>query len=220
MAACEKKNGCCPIPGVSIWIEKKIPVGGGLGGGSSNAATVLMTLNEYLGEAFSKAELQRLGLLLGADVPFFIFGAPALATGVGEILEPVPDLPGYHVVLCDPGVTSSTAAVFKNLKFKLTTNGKYNISTGLNMLPTGQGDDPRKRWHNDLEASAVQLYPGIESTRKEMALLLQRRVYMSGSGSSLFALFSDPGRAQQGYDQLKREWESSLKQVLLARIRR
>ncbi len=215
----EKKMGHFPL-GVSIQIKKQIPVGGGLGGGSSNAATVLMVLNEYCSAVFSRVELMGLGLTLGADVPFFIFGMPALATGVGERLEKYPDLPELYLVLCDPGVSASTSDVFKNLDFRLTSRRNYNMNTGLNALLGELRGDGREKLHNDLEVSACSLYPGIASVKEEMEVLLKRNVYMSGSGSSLFALFFGPDDAKKAYEMLAKKWAKGYKNVFLTSLRR
>ncbi len=207
-----------PLPGkegLSIKIIKRIPPGGGLGGGSSNAASVLMALNTYYKTPFSKTELMILGAKLGADVPFFIFGYPAIARGIGERLEKVPRLKFYHLVLCDPGVAASTAMVYKNIDYRLTSNQKYNKYTGLNEPLWGQEFDVRDQMHNDLEESACRLYPEIRKTKEEMAVLLQRKVYMTGSGSCLFALFSARENAQKGFEQLLKTW-AGRKRVFLS----
>lgn len=218
--AYKKQKGRFPLDGVFIQIKKQIPVGGGLGGGSSNAATVLMTLNEYCSNAFSKGELMKLGLRLGADVPFFIFGMPALATGVGERLEKYSNLSEFYLVLCDPGVSASTSDVFKNLKFRLTSRHNYNKNTGLNALVGGQGVDNREKLHNDLEVSACSLYPEIGSVKEEMEFLLERNVYMSGSGSTLFALFSGPEDARNAYGLLAKKWSGGSKKIFLTSLKR
>lgn len=202
--------------GLSIEILKRIPPGGGLGGGSSNAAAVLKALNHYYKMPFSKTELMRMGLSLGADVPFFIFGNAAIAGGVGERLENVPDLGLFHLVLCEPGIAASTAKVYKNIDFRLTSGAKYNINPGLNVLFRGQGFDPGKQLHNDLEESACRLYPGIKGAKEEMESLLQRRVCMTGSGSSLFALFLDHGKAQRGCEKLLKKWAMNDRKVFLS----
>ncbi|MFH2057287.1 MAG: 4-(cytidine 5'-diphospho)-2-C-methyl-D-erythritol kinase [Pseudomonadota bacterium] len=202
--------------GLSMQIDKKIPPGGGLGGGSSNAATVLMALNEHHNQPFAIEKLMEMGLQLGADVPFFIFGKPAVAKGVGERLESVPHLKPYHLVLCDPGVAASTAAVYKNIDFRLTSNQKDNIKSGLNVLLRGQEFDVGDCLHNDLEESACRLYPKIRETKEEMELLLQKKVFMTGSGSSLFALFSNPKDAKKGFECLSKKWAKSKRSVFLS----
>jgi len=202
--------------GLLIKIIKHIPPGGGLGGGSSNAASVLMALNTYFNTPFSKTELMTLGLKLGADVPFFIFGHPAIASGVGERLEKAAGLKSYHLVLCDPGVAASTAKVYKNIDYRLTSNQKDNIKIGLNVPLRGQGFDLMDHMHNDLEESACRLYPEIKNTKEEMALLLERKVYMTGSGAALFALFSERDSAKKGFDRLSKIWADSKNKVFLS----
>lgn len=218
--AYRKRTGTLPLEGVFIRIKKQIPVGGGLGGGSSNAAMVLTTLNEYCSDFFSKRELMDLGVRLGADVPFFIFGAPALATGVGEKLTRYPDLPRWYLVLCDPGVSASTPDVFKNMNFRLTSKHNYNINSGLNALSRGRGCESREKLHNDLEASACKLYPEIKATKEQMESLLQKDVYMSGSGSSLFALFAGQEDARKAYELLAEKWSMGPKRVFLTSLKR
>ncbi len=204
---------------VQIRLHKRIPAGGGLGGGSSNAATVLMALNNHFGSPFSKKELMAMGLELGTDVPFFIFGRAALATGVGERLEPVPDLRPYHLVLCDPGVPSCTASVYKNMDFRLTLKPEYNKNTGLNVLIREENFDIRSLMHNDLEAPACRLYPEIREAKEEMGALLCADVYMTGSGSSLFALFSRREDAMTGYQKLLDAWRHTGKRVFFSSFR-
>lgn len=202
--------------GLSITIEKKIPVGGGLGGGSSNAAAVLTALNKYYKNPFSKSKLMEMGLSLGADVPFFIFNTPAIARGVGEKLEKIETLKPYYLVLCNPGVQASTAKVYKNIDFKLTKKQIYNINTGLSVLLRGNDFDVIDMMHNDLEESACALYPEIRKAREEMELLLKRKVFMTGSGSSLFALFTKRGNAVKGYERLLTDWNRRKKEVFLS----
>ncbi len=203
---------------LTIHIEKKIPVCGGLGGGSSNAACVLLALNEYSETPFSTDELMRLGLTLGADVPFFISGAPAFASGVGEKLVPCRQMPDLSVIIVNPGVPASTVNVFRKLEFGLTFTPSYIINPSSNALPFGKKLDGREILHNDLEGPACSLYPEIDTAKKEMALLLGRNVYMSGSGSSLFALYSDHDVAERDYEELLQARSENMKFVFLSRI--
>lgn len=218
-AAMIEKKADCGFQHLTIHIEKKIPVCGGLGGGSSNAACVLMALNEISETAFSTDELMRLGLKLGADVPFFISKGPAFASGVGEKLVPCRQMPSLSVIVVNPGVPASTANVFRKLEFGLTFTPSYIISASSNALPFGRKLDGREILHNDLEEPACSLYPEICSAKKEVALLLQRNVYMSGSGSSLFALYSDHGTAQKDYEKLLQSRSENMKFVFLSKIK-
>lgn len=205
--------------GLRITINKKIPVGGGLGGGSSNAACVIGTLNRIFGNFFPQEVLMDMGLGLGADVPFFISGSAAIATGIGQKLEPCPRLKSYYVVICHPGVSASTANVYKNFDLRLTINQKYNIKQSLNICSEEQGIDICSSLHNDLEEPACRLYPEIRTVKEEMELLLNRRVFMTGSGSSLFALFLDDKGAQDGFTTLSNKWNTSGRTVFLTSLR-
>jgi 4-diphosphocytidyl-2-C-methyl-D-erythritol kinase len=216
--SCEKQKKNISVPGVAIDIQKHIPVGGGLGGGSSNAATVLSMLNARCGDPFTQSELMEMGMQLGADVPFFLYGQPALATGVGETLKPVPKLFPCHVVVCDPGVAVSTARVFQNHDLCLTSSRKYTIETASNILSMGQDVDIRPYLHNDLEAATFSVYPEVRDAGDELTQLLQRPVFMSGSGGSLFALFSDEKKAKQGYDRLVTHWVKDNRRVFLTAL--
>lgn len=218
LEASRDKGVSIPFKGVDIRIRKRIPVGGGLGGGSSNAAAVLSALNRRAGSLFSQKELMGLGLRLGADVPFFIFGGPALARGVGEVLTRLPDLPPYWLVLCNPGVAASTPKVFKELGFCLTSPPEYTIRSDSNVLLKEGWGDIREQLHNDLEDPACRLYPEINSTKKEMELLLKRSVHMSGSGSSLFALYSGEKRAKRAFETLCRHWGQRPEAVCLTAL--
>jgi 4-diphosphocytidyl-2-C-methyl-D-erythritol kinase len=206
------------VPGITIDIQKNIPVGGGLGGGSSNAATVLSTMNARYHDLFSRRELMEMGRQLGADVPFFLYGGTALATGVGERLTRVPDPHPQYVVLCDSGIAASTAEVYQAHDFCLTSLGKYTIESASNVLSTGQNVDVRPYLHNDLEAAAFRLYPEIKAVRDDMAHLLRQPVTMSGSGGVLFSLFSDEKSAARAYKRLQthRAWKN--RQVFLTAL--
>ncbi len=214
-AALFEKEGAAPFDGLTIHIEKAIPVGGGLGGGSSNAAAVLSILNDTYEQPFSVNELMKLGLALGADVPFFIQGVPAFATGVGEKLLPCRHFPRLSVLLVSPGVLASTANVFRKLEFGLTFTPSYTINSSSNALPFGKTLDGRLVLHNDLEDPACCLYPDIGFAKKEMELLLERNIYMSGSGSSLFALYSDHAVAAVDYERLMQADLKNVKDVFL-----
>jgi 4-diphosphocytidyl-2-C-methyl-D-erythritol kinase len=213
--ACEDLKKNIPVPGVTIDIKKNIPVGGGLGGGSSNAATVLSALNARCHDLFSRRELMEMGRQLGADVPFFLYGGPALATGVGERLTRAPGLHPRYVVLCDPGIAVSTARVYQAHDFCLTSRGKYTIESASNILSTGQDVDVGPYLHNDLEAATFRLYPETKVARDDMAHLLKKPVTMSGSGGALFSLFSDKKKAVQAYELLQKHRAWKNRQVFL-----
>ena len=202
-------------PGVRVVINKKIPVGAGLGGGSSNAATTLLVLNRRFDFPFSRDALMAMGLRLGADVPFFIHGGAAIARGVGEKLFPCGVLRPYHVVVFFPGFNASTPLVYKNVDLALTKPQNSNNNALLNEHGMGKVLDIKGVLHNDLEKAACRVYPEILSVREEMADFFPEGLLMTGSGSSFFALFSDGSRAEQAYDTLTEKNKATDKQVFL-----
>ena len=210
----QKEN--LPVSGVRISIDKQIPVGGGLGGGSSNAATTLMALNKACGDLLSQGALMEMGLRLGADVPFFIFGGPALARGVGELLEPMAPLPRIQVLLVDPGISASTVRVFQN--FKLTDRENLTINPGSNVLPSRQWSDAGWILENDLEVSAFTVYPGIQAAKEEMETLLNKDVHMSGSGSTLFVLYPEGEDVEADFQLLRQAWSNRPLKVFLSSL--
>jgi 4-diphosphocytidyl-2-C-methyl-D-erythritol kinase len=177
--------------GLKISIEKSIPVAAGLGGGSSNAASVLDGLNHFHGHPFSRERLMSMGLRLGADVPFFLFETPALASGIGERLEAYSDLPTYDVVLVNPGFAVSTAEVFRNLNLGLTKCKKKLKKPSFRET----GYIVSRHLCNDLEAVTASRYPVIRSIKKQLLEQGALGALMSGSGPTVFGLFSDPEKA-------------------------
>ena len=193
--------------GLFIKIRKRIPPKSGLGGGSSNAALVLKALNEYYNKPFSRKKLRKIGQKIGADIPFFLFGKPAIAYGIGEKLKKAPKIQKYSLILCDPGVKASTAKVFKNTDLRLTAKQNCNKNSSLNPLSSNKGlnkKDLEKIMYNELEDYASKLYPQIRKTKKIMAQVLQKKICMTGSGSFIFALFSNYKKAKKGYEALKK----------------
>jgi 4-diphosphocytidyl-2-C-methyl-D-erythritol kinase len=182
--------------GAAIAITKNIPVAAGLGGGSSDAATVLMGMNELLGLALSDQKLMDIGLKLGADVPFFIFKKTALAEGVGEQLTPLPEMPMAWVVLVNPGVHVSTAWVYRNLQ--LTNRGE------LAKLPYFYGsiEDICSIFSNDLESVTIPSFPVIADIKVSMLRLGALGAMMSGSGPTVFGIFRDKESAERAREAL------------------
>ncbi len=181
--------------GVMIRIDKQIPVAAGLGGGSSNAATVLVSMNEYYNYPFSQKELGEIGLKIGADVPFFIFGKPALASGIGEKLESVGRIKPYKILVIFPGFGVSTADIYKNLNLRLT-----NCKKKLNNSCFKDSDiDAAQCACNDLESVTEVLYPEISEIKQRLMTYGAKAALMSGSGSSVFGLFSDISEAERAF---------------------
>jgi 4-diphosphocytidyl-2-C-methyl-D-erythritol kinase len=198
--------------GVAINIEKRIPVAAGLGGGSSNAAGVLSGLNTHYGHPFSNRSLASLALSLGADVPFFIHQQPALATGVGENLELFKGIQPYYVVLIHPEIQVSTSEVYNNLNLGLT-----NCEQKHKSFPLSEGFNPLYHLCNDLETVTISWYPEILDIKN--ALLDQGALgsLMSGSGPTVFGIFSDSDRAKKAYETLStnQRWSCFVTQLLV-----
>lgn len=171
--------------GVDIRITKNIPVAAGLGGGSSDAATVLMGMNALLKLNLTDDELMEIGSKLGADVPFFIFQKPALAEGIGDRLTPLPDMPNCWILLVNPGVHVSTAWVYRSLQ--LTNRGE------LNKLPRffSSIEQVVSIMSNDLESVTIPAFPVIADIKTRLLELGAVGSMMSGSGSTVFGVFKD-----------------------------
>jgi 4-diphosphocytidyl-2-C-methyl-D-erythritol kinase len=200
-------------PGVHIELEKRIPVGAGLGGGSSDAAAVLKGLNQICGRPFGSDYLRSLALSLGADVPFFIEPRSAIATGIGERLEPFHNLPKYYSIIIFPGIHTATAEVYKKLKLRLTKQQK-KIS---NFDFTGQEFDARRHLVNDLETVTENHHPEIKAAKTMLRQKGAMGALMSGSGSSVFGLFSAEQEARQAMAALppRKGWEFYLAPLLV-----
>ncbi len=179
--------------GIEIMIRKRIPVAAGLGGGSSNAAAVLSALNSRFGHPLSSSHLADLALAIGADVPFFLFNRPALATGIGEILRPFGPLRAYHVVLLCPSYGVSTAAVYKNLNLALTKCKKIHKTYPLE----GQVFNTARHLCNDLEDVAASMHPDILVAKSTLLDHGASGALMSGSGPTVFGLFTEAERARE-----------------------
>ena len=192
--------------GVSIQIDKRLPLGGGLGGGSSDAATVLLALNRLWEINFPRQRLQELALSLGADVPVFVFGRSAWAEGVGEYLSPVELPPAWYVVLMPP-VHIATAMVFA--ASELTRN-----TPALTIAPfsaSGQGSGT-VRLHNDLQPVVVQRYPQVAQYLAWLDRHAEAR--MTGSGACVFAAFDSEDAANRVLRDLPDEMQGFMAQGL------
>ncbi|MFH2013318.1 MAG: 4-(cytidine 5'-diphospho)-2-C-methyl-D-erythritol kinase [Pseudomonadota bacterium] len=187
--------------GVRIFIKKKIPIAAGLGGGSSNAATTLIGLNRLLKLGLTREELIKMGVLLGADVPFFLFEKSALATGIGDKLQSI-ELPSpIWMVLVKPKIQVSTSWAYKNLNLNIGLTKKEN---NISMLPSvAQLSDVVNFLHNDLEGVTAKRYPEIQRIKEELIDKGAEGALMSGSGPSVFGIFSNKERAKKALEQLR-----------------
>lgn len=187
-AARQLQQRCSTRQGADLALEKNLPMGGGLGGGSSDAATTLIVLNRLWNAGLSRGELESLAAQLGADVPFFVFGENALGEGIGELLTALALPPAWYLVLVPP-VALSTAEVFSDNA--LTRNTKP-----LKIPPFFSGLGV-----NDLEAVALKRRPEIAA---HLQWLRARRpqARMTGSGACVFAEFATEGEAREALGEL------------------
>ncbi len=197
---------------LKIHLKKNIPVAAGLGGGSSNAASVLMALNAYHDHPFSYEMLMKMGLKLGADVPFFIFKKPAIATGIGEKLAAFEGELPYHILLLYTGVEVSTAETYRNLNLGLTKAEKKPTNSNLKR----NRFDPAHDLANDLERVTIQKYPEIRLAKEKIIKLGAVGALMSGSGSTVFGLFDDAETAKAARQTLYRDDANKKWQLFLA----
>jgi len=185
--------------GLEISITKNIPVAAGLGGGSSDGATVLMGVNELLGLGLSVDRLMEIGVRLGADVPFFIFKKSALAEGIGERLTAIAEIPLLWLVLVNPNIHVSTAWVYQNLQ--LTTEKVAHIIP----LLYKSIDDVCKILANDLEIVTEKRFPVICEIKRRLDAAGACKALMSGSGPTVFGVFGSEGSARHAEQELAKE---------------
>ena len=189
--------------GISIFIKKKIPPGSGLGGGSSNAAAVLIGLNR-LTDSLPEEKLFGLSPLLGADVAFFLRSVASVAEGIGERISVIKDFPlVYYVIIC-PNLHVSTIDVYTKWDEMNAGSPPEKAVSGVDELigrfKMESGDFPLM---NDLEEPAFELYPQIKSFKQILSSLDASNVLMSGSGSAVYAVFREELAAHEIYEYLK-----------------
>lgn len=187
--------------GIEIVLEKNIPMAAGLGGGSSDAATTLLALNELCNLKLKKIELMRLGAKLGADVPFFIFGNNAFATGIGEKLKKWENPLKLNIVLINPGFFLPTKMVYENLNLKLT---KKRINYSIPRFSTIS--DIIREMHNDLEMASLKLHPELNDIKKLLIRYGALGSMMSGSGPTVFGIFTDESKAKETADMIRKDF--------------
>lgn len=194
-----RRHGRNP-PGISVAIDKRLPMGGGLGGGSSDAATALIAANHLWQAGLTREELMALGLPLGADIPFFIFGHNAFAEGVGEELVAV-HTPECWFVVIEPGVHVPTPAIFQSEH--LTRNTKPVTIADFSSYYANQVDS-QQYGKNDLQAVATRLFPPVLEAVEWLGDHGDAR--MTGSGACVFCAFSSEAAADAVLSQVPPKW--------------
>lgn len=180
--------------GVTIFIEKNIPIGSGLGGPSSNAATVLKQLAKIWNIAVGEAKFYEIGKNIGADVPLFLYGKPCIMSGIGDEISPI-ELPDLWYVIIYPNVSISTRRVYEDVKIVLTKKqndiklvAKFNSAQEVSSI-----------LENDLEKIGILLCPAIQTIKERLIDAGARGALMSGSGSSVFGIFDNEEAAKKAF---------------------
>jgi 4-diphosphocytidyl-2-C-methyl-D-erythritol kinase len=176
---------------VCITLNKKIPMGGGLGGGSSDAAATLLALPVLARKALPADRQQELASQLGSDVPFFLHGGTALGLGRGGELYPLPDRPATHGLLVVPNVHSSTAEAYRDISPTLTSIRLQNKMVSFQREIWGAGGNQTGVDENDFEEVVFARHPELKRIKQRLSRLGAKPAAMTGSGSAIFGIFAD-----------------------------
>ncbi len=188
--------------GVEIELHKRIPIAGGMAGGSADCAATLKGINEMFNLGFDREALMERGVKLGADVPYCILGGTALAEGIGEKLTPLPAPPQCPVIIAKPPVSVSTAFVYGNIRPKEIE--KHPDTKGLmEAIKNRNLEQLAKLLYNVMEDVTIPEYPIIDTIKKQLMADGAIGSIMSGSGPTVFALFQDMETAQKAYNHLE-----------------
>ena len=206
--------------GIHITLRKFIPVAAGMAGGSSDAASVLFGVNKMFNLGLSREELMKRGVKIGADVPYCLLRGTALSEGIGEKLTPLPAMPQCRVLIAKPGISVSTKLVYENLNINARSRDCHPDIDG--MIQAIQKQDllgVAKKFGNVLELVTAEKYPVIEEIKAVMKKNGALNALMSGSGPTVFGLFTDERAAQKAYEELRYGSLASLaKQVYLTSL--
>ena len=188
---------------VDIRIRKRIPIGSGLGGGSSDAAAVLLVLNRVLGYPLETPQLAYVGARIGADIPFFIYGRPARLGGVGEDIEPTTLGACLNLVVCSDGYPLSTGLVYSQVR--ATALSLTRVVPVSNIAAFVEGRKPfTDLLVNDLEEAAAQIHPEVLSLKARVMEEGAQAALMTGSGSAVFGVWANPQSAADAAARLRR----------------
>ena len=192
--------------GCKILIHKNIPVAAGLAGGSGNAAAVLCALDRLYDTNLSLDELCKLGAELGADVPYCIKGGTALATGIGEIITPLPDIPKCTMLIVKPPISVSTASIYNAIDSSDITE-RPDTDAMISAITKGDINGISKNLSNVMGVVTENLHPIIRGIRRKMLLNGALGAVMSGSGPSVFGIFPDYSTAKKAHDSFSYQFK-------------
>lgn len=194
--------------GAEIQIEKHIPVAAGLAGGSGNAAAVLFALNELYHTELSQERLAEIGLEIGADVPYCIYGGTMLAEGIGEKLKRLPQMPQCYIVLVKPQISVSTKKVYETLDMKQVAEHP-DTSGVIRALEQKDIKEVSIRMFNVLQQVTEQMHPEIAEIRSRFMELGAEGTIMSGSGPTVFGVFEEKETAERTYQVMQQRYQET-----------
>ena len=203
--------------GIRINLKKFIPVSAGMAGGSSDAAAVLFGVNQMFQLGLTREELMERGVKIGADVPYCVLRGTALSEGIGEILTPLPDMPQCQVLIAKPAIGVSTKFVYDNLNLeKLEASDHPDIDGIIEAIENHNIHQVSQRLGNILETVTIKEYPVIAQIKEKIKELGAVNALMSGSGPTVFGIFTSPRAAENAYEELRYGKSKNLaKQVYL-----
>lgn len=187
--------------GAKITLEKHIPVGAGLAGGSSDCAVVLKALNKLCDSGLSMHKLCSMGVRLGADVPYCLLGGTRLAEGIGERLSPLPRMPRCSVLLVKPAFSISTKSVYEKID-SISDYRRPDTERVIDGLYSSRLEEIAAGMGNVLEEVSVSDYPVLDEVKLQLLSLGAEAAQMSGSGPTVFGLFSDISKAREAKNKL------------------
>lgn len=190
--------------GVRIHLQKNIPIAAGMAGGSADAAAAMRGMNLLFGLNIPDRELMRLAVSIGADVPYCILGGTALAEGIGEELTPLPPAPPCRILVAKPNVSVSTKYVYEQLD-SMTLADHPDIDGMVSAIENGSLQGIVNRMGNVLEAVTVPAYPAVAAIKGRMTELGAAGSLMSGSGPTVFGVFTEEDTAERAHTLLKKE---------------
>lgn len=190
--------------GVKITLEKNIPVAAGMAGGSTDAAAVFHGFNELFDLSMSLEEMKKLGVKIGADVPYCIMGGTALSEGIGEILTPLPAPPECVLLVAKPDIDVSTKFVYENLHADRLERHP-DIDGMTEAIKAGDLSGITKRMENVLETVTIKEYPIINKIKEQMKTEGAVNALMSGSGPTVFGVYTERKTAQRAADEIRKQ---------------
>jgi len=191
--------------GINIYLKKNIPVSAGMAGGSADAAAVFKALREVFEIDVDDNELMRLGIKIGADVPYCIIGGTALCEGIGEVITPLKPFKNHILVLVKPNFGVSTKEVYKNLDISKVFKHPHTGSL-IKAMEQEDLEEVCSNMKNLLENVTLRKYPILKRIKEDMLKMGAMGSMMSGSGPTIFAFFDDMLKAQRCYDKFKTQY--------------